>query len=206
MSKINKDQKSVNRILNDIRTKLFSKDRLEKLREKGKASKLFTVEEKVFIKWYISTFISEQVFSGTKTFKTRRTWDIKVFHSLETFKRNLNVNTKELDDDERMIYVITEIFILKSYLDNENVSAHNGLMDSVSMYYRECFMNGREKGNQKTKIKAKTLFSSNKRTLTVDFISNVITLVDNDKVYHRDIILEELNIFPNLTLRHQFIG
>ncbi len=51
-------------------------------------------------------------------------------------------------------------------------------------------------------------FSSNKFKIVINFKKNTIKLKDlvNKRTYTRDILIDELDIFPNAILKHQFMG
>jgi len=155
--------------------------------------------DKAFAKWYIKSFISDNVLSGKGDLKYKRTWNIRTYSALEDFKRSFKSDfIKELSNEERTIFVLKSIFKLSQSLVKD-AGNFDSLSEEVSLYYRECFMTN--------KTDKKVLFKSGKIKITVSFNKNTITLKDrvNNKTYVRDIILEELNIFPNPRLASQYI-
>jgi len=182
-----KEEREVEKVLEKIKTKIYLMNELSK-------------SDKIFAKWYIKSFISDNVVSDGNKLKYQRVWNIRTYSALTDFKNTLTSNkVKTLTEDERMIYILKAIFKLNQSLVKDKKGNYDSLVEDVSKYYRECFMSNN--------TKKKVLFKSSSIKLTVSFKNNLIVLEDrlNNKIYKRDILLEELNIFPNPRLASQYI-
>jgi hypothetical protein len=185
--------KKIKRTLELIKTKVYTKQKLSKT-------------DIVFAKLYIKDSINDKIILAKKSsqkLKFKRTWNIRTYSALNDFVITLEQESflKELDEYERIIFLLRAIFKLEQSLSKDkDTNRFDYLMEDVSEYYRNCFIT--------EKTSKKVLFKSNNREIIVYFKDNLIVLKDkkNKKEYKRDIILDELNIFPNRMIAKQYIN
>lgn len=169
------EEAKTNAILSDIRTKVYTEKEL-------------TNSELNFMEWYISTYKIEK-------FKFNRTWNIRSYHALNLFQ---NLISRVEKDENYNINIFKLIMNMEQSL-NKDSNNYDNLQLEVSEYYKDCFMNNKDGSI--------VLFESKNTRIKVSFKKNVITYknIRNNKTYERDIILSELDIFPNPRLSQQFI-
>jgi len=182
-----KEELKLNKVIENLRTKIYKNEKLTK-------------SDRVFAKLYIKQFISDNIIDDGSKLKYKRTWNIRTFDALVLFKETLSKkDIKNYTENDRTIYILKAIFKLNQSLTKDIDKNYESLVEDVSSYYKDCFMNNT--------TKEKVLFKSKNRELIVYFESNLIVLKDikNKKVYTRDIQLNELQIFPNPRLAQQYI-